>query len=104
MGESQQLSCQENVKSLIVDRPRFSGPAIAARLVIVATIWMLPVCDLPVADLLIGVEVICEVAPSLGTGWNVNVSKVFLVLLDHRKDAVLKLLDSIRIEDNVVEL
>jgi len=65
---------------------------------------MLPVLDLPITDLLIGVQVISEVAPSLGTGWNVNVSKVFLILLDHRKDAVLKLLDSIRVEDNVVEL
>ncbi len=65
---------------------------------------MLPVCDLPITDLLIGVQVISEVAPSLGTGWNVNVPKVLLILLDHRKDAILKLLDSIGVEDNVVEL
>ena len=65
---------------------------------------MLPVAHLPITDLLIGVQVIGEVAPSLGTGWNVNVSEVFLILLDHRKDAVLKLLDSIRVKDNVVEL
>ena len=71
---------------------------------VVAAIRVFPVCDLPITDLLIGVQVICEVAPSLGTGWNVNVSKVFLILLDHWKDAVLKLLDSIRVEDNVVEL
>ena len=78
-----------------------SVPAFSA---LVATWWMLPVCNLPITDLLIGVQVISEVAPSLGTGWNVNVSEVFLILLDQRKDAVLKLLDSIRIEDNVVEL
>tara|TARA_B000000557_G_C20553298_1_gene349863 strand:+ start:239 stop:460 length:222 start_codon:yes stop_codon:yes gene_type:complete len=71
---------------------------------VVATIWMLPVCDLPITDLLIGVQVISEVAPSLGTGWNVNVSKVLLILLDHRKDAILKLLDSIGVKDNGVEL
>ena len=71
---------------------------------VVTTIRVLPVCDLPITDLLIGVEVICEVAPSLGTGWNVNVSKVFLILLDHRKDTILKLLYCIRVEDNVVEL
>jgi hypothetical protein len=50
------------------------------------------------------VQVISEVAPCLGTGWNVNMTKALLALLDHRKDAVNKLLDSIRIEDNVVEL
>jgi len=71
---------------------------------VVAAIRVLPVAHLPITDLLIGVQVIGEVAPSLGTGWNVNVSKITLILLDSRKDAVLKLLDSIRIEDNVVEL
>ena len=71
---------------------------------VVAAIGVFPVCNLPITDLLISVQVIGEVAPSLGTGWNVNVSEVFLILLDHRKDTVLKLLDSIRIEDNVVEL
>tara|TARA_B100001121_G_scaffold301145_1_gene311909 strand:+ start:1080 stop:1301 length:222 start_codon:yes stop_codon:yes gene_type:complete len=71
---------------------------------VVATIWMLPVFDLPITDLLIGVQVISEVAPSLGTGWNVNVPKAFLILLDHRKDAILKLLDSIGIEDNRIKL
>ena len=70
----------------------------------VAAWWMLPVTHLPVADLLVAVQAINEVAPSLGTGWNVNVSEVFLILLDHRKDAVSKLLDSIGVEDNVVEL
>ena len=65
---------------------------------------MFPVCDLPITDLLISVQIIGEVAPCLGTGWNVNVSKVFLILLDHRKDAVLKLLDGIGIKGNVVEL
>ena len=71
---------------------------------VVATIGVFPVCDLPITDLLISVQVIGEVAPCFGTCWNVNVSEVFLILLDHRKDAVLKLLDSIRVEDNVVEL
>ena len=71
---------------------------------VVATIWMLPVAHLPVADLLVAVQAINEVAPCLGTGWNVNVSEVFLILLDHWKNTVLKLLDSIRVEDNVVEL
>ena len=73
-------------------------------MLVVAAIGVFPVCDLPVTNLLISVKVISEVAPSLGAGWNVNVPKVFLVLLDHGKDAVLKLLDSIRVEDNVVEL
>tara|TARA_A100001011_G_scaffold658_1_gene783 strand:+ start:10539 stop:10832 length:294 start_codon:yes stop_codon:yes gene_type:complete len=71
---------------------------------VVAAIGVFPVAHLPITDLLISVQIISEVAPCLGTGWNVNVSKVFLILLDHRKDAVLKLLDSIGIEDNVVEL
>ena len=65
---------------------------------------MLPVCDLPITDLLIGVQVISEVAPSLRTGWNVNVPKVFLILLDQRKDAILKLLNSIGVKGNGVEL
>jgi hypothetical protein len=50
---------------------------------VVAAIRVFPVAHLPITDLLIGVQVIGEVAPSLGTGWNVNVSKVTLILLDH---------------------
>ena len=71
---------------------------------VVATIRVFPVCDLPITDLLISVQVIGEVAPCLGTCWNINVSEVFLILLDHWKDAVLKLLDSIGVKGNVVEL
>ena len=71
---------------------------------VVAAIRVFPVCDLPITDLLISVQVIGEVTPCLGTGWNINMPKVFLILLDHRKNAVLKLLYCIRVEDNVVEL
>ena len=71
---------------------------------VVAAIGMLPVVNLPIADLLIGVQVIGEVAPCLGARWNVNVSKAFLILLDHRKDAISKLINSIGVKGNGVEL
>ena len=71
---------------------------------VVAAIGVFPVLDLPITDLLISVQVISEVAPCFGARWNVNVSEVFLILLDHRKDAVLKLLDSIGVKGNGVEL
>jgi|TARA_E500000331_G_scaffold212736_1_gene203988 hypothetical protein len=71
---------------------------------VVAAIGVFPVAHLPITDLLIGVQVIGEVAPSLGTGWNVNVTKVFLILLDHRKDAISKLINSIGVKGNGVEL
>ena len=71
---------------------------------VVTAIWVFPVANLPVADLLIGVQVICEVAPSLGARRNVNMTKALLVLLDHWKDAISKLINSIGIKGNGVEL
>jgi hypothetical protein len=47
---------------------------------------MIPVRNLPITDLTVTVEVINPVIPSLGSGWNVNVTKALLALLDHRKD------------------
>ena len=58
---------------------------------VVATIWMLPVLDLPIADFLIGVESIDEVAPCLGACNGVRVTKALLALLEKWKDTFLKL-------------
>jgi len=70
----------------------------------VATIGVFPVVRLPVANTTGVVERINEVAPSLGARWNVNVTKVFLILLDHWKDEVSKLLAGSLPKGNGVEL
>mgnify|MGYP006236535449 CR=1 FL=1 len=71
---------------------------------VVTTIGVFPVAHLPITDLLIGVQVIGEVAPSLGARWNVNMTKALLAFLDHWKDAVSKLINSIGVKGNGVEL
>jgi len=71
---------------------------------VVAAIGVFPVVRLPVANLLIRVKAINVVAPGLGACNGVNVTKALLALLDHRKDAVSKLLAGSLPEGNGVEL
>jgi hypothetical protein len=60
-------------------------------LLVVAAIRVFPVAHLPIADFLIGVERINEVAPSLGACNGVSVTKALLALLEKWKDTILKL-------------
>ena len=71
---------------------------------VVTTIWVFPVLDLPVANTTGVVERINEVVPCLGACWDVNVSKALLILLDHWKDEVSKLLAGSLPKGNGVEL
>ena len=124
MGESQQLSCQENVREWSLTREKESKASgrllsslsdktqlipsvcgsVPAFSVSVAAWWMLPVAHLPIADQLIGMHRINVVAPSLGACWNINVTKALLALLDYWKDAISKLINSIGVKGNGVEL
>ena len=65
---------------------------------------MAPVLCLPIADLLVAVQAVNEVAPSLGTCGNVRLAVLLKLRLNHRKDAVGKLLTCLIEGDNVVEL
>jgi len=71
---------------------------------VVAAIGVFPVAHLPVANTTGVMERINEVAPSLGARWNINVSKVLLILLNHRKDKINKLLAGSLPKSNGVEV